>query len=80
MHRNSLFNDSRSILSLVFNQMCDDAEFALEMPVFCLLPIHHTHTTLEPSVKYYFIKVEVNNKDFHRLHCTGCVVRDARIV
>ncbi len=33
-----------SILSLVFNQMCDDAEFALETHVFCLLPIPHTHT------------------------------------
>ncbi len=28
---------------LSFNQMCDDAEFALETPVFCLLPISHTH-------------------------------------
>ncbi len=51
MHRDSLSNDSGSILSLVFNQMCDDAEFALETPVFCLLPIPHTHTPLEPSVK-----------------------------
>ncbi len=30
MHRDSLSNDSESILSLVFNQMCDEAEFALE--------------------------------------------------
>ncbi len=58
MHHDSLSNDSgsilrisESILSLVFNQMCDDAEFALETPVFCLLPIPHTHTPLEPSVK-----------------------------
>ncbi len=35
----------------VFNQMCDDAEFALETHVFFLLPIPHTHTPLEPSVK-----------------------------
>ncbi len=34
------------VLSLVFNQMCDDAEFALETPVFCLLPIPHTHIHL----------------------------------
>ncbi len=27
---------SESILSLVFNQMCDDAVFALETLVFCL--------------------------------------------
>ncbi len=46
MHR-----DSGLILSWVFNQMCDDAEFALKTPVFCLLPILHTHTPLEPSVK-----------------------------
>ncbi len=39
------------ILSLVFNQMCDDAEFALETHLFCLLPIPHTHTPLEPYVK-----------------------------
>ncbi len=61
MHRDSLSNDSNDsgsilrisewILSLVFNQMCDYAEFALETPVFCLLPIPHTHTPLEPSVK-----------------------------
>ncbi len=58
MHRDSLSNDSGSILrvsgsilSLVFNQMYDDAEFALETPVFCLLPTPHTHTPLEPSVK-----------------------------
>ncbi len=51
MHRDSLSNDSGSILSLVFNQMCDDAEFALEIYIFCLLPIPHTHTPLEPSVK-----------------------------
>ncbi len=29
MHCDSLSNDSESILSLVFNQMCDDAKFAL---------------------------------------------------
>ncbi len=58
MHRISLSNDSESILrisesilSLVFNQMCDDAEFALETLVFYLLPIPHIHTPLEPSVK-----------------------------
>ncbi len=51
IHRDSLSNNSGSILSLVFNQMCDDVEFALETPVFCLLPIPHTHTPLEPSVK-----------------------------
>ncbi len=45
MHRDSLSNDSGSILSLVFNQMCDDAEFALETPLFCLLPIPHTYPT-----------------------------------
>ncbi len=40
MHRNSLSDDSgsslrisESILSLVFNQMYNDAEFALETPV-----------------------------------------------
>ncbi len=42
---------SESILSLVFNQMCDDAEFALETPVLCLLTIPHTRTPLKPSVK-----------------------------
>ncbi len=31
--------------NVVFNHMCDDAEFALETPVFCLLPIPHTYTT-----------------------------------
>ncbi len=58
MHRDSLSNDSRSvlsfsesILSLVFKQMGIDAEFALETPIFCLIPIPHTHTPLEPSVK-----------------------------
>ncbi len=53
MHRHSLSNNSgsESILSLVFNQMCDDAEFALEMPIFRLLTIPHTHTPLKPSVK-----------------------------
>ncbi len=42
MHLNLLSNDSGWILrisewirSLVFNQMCDDAVFALETPVFC---------------------------------------------
>ncbi len=89
MHRDSLSNDSgsiliisESILSLVFNQMCDDAEFALETPVFCLLPIH-TRTPLEPSVKLSFIKfgkVEANYKDIRGLHCTGCAVRDVRFV
>ncbi len=50
MHRDSLSNDSGSILriselilTLVFNQMCDDAEFALETAICCLLPIPHTH-------------------------------------
>ncbi len=52
MHRDFLSNDSEnyridSELSF-FYQMCDDAEIAL---VFCLLPIPHTHTPLEPSVK-----------------------------
>ncbi len=58
MHRNSLPSDSgsilrisESILSLVFNQMCDDVVSALETPAFCLLPIPHTHAPLEPSVK-----------------------------
>ncbi len=51
MHRDSLSNDSGSILSLVFNQMCDDAEFALETPIYCLLPIPYTHAPLKPSVK-----------------------------
>ncbi len=58
MHRDSLSNDSgsilrisESILSLIFNKMCDDAEFALKTPVCSLLPIPHTHTALEPSVK-----------------------------
>ncbi len=58
MHRDSLSNNSGSILriselilSLVFNQMCDDAKFALETPVFYLLPIPHSHTPLKPSVK-----------------------------
>ncbi len=58
MHRDYLSSDSgsilsisESILSLVFNQMWDDAEFALETPVCYLLPIPHTHTPLEPSVK-----------------------------
>ncbi len=57
---------SPTILSLVFNQMRDDAEIALETPVFCLLPIPHTHTPLDPSVKSSFIKfgkVEANYKD-----------------
>ncbi len=56
MHCDSLSNVSGSILriselimSLVFNQMCDDAEFTLETPVFSLLPI--PHTPLEPSLK-----------------------------
>ncbi len=56
MHRDSFSNDSgsilkisESILSLVFNQMCDDAEFALETPVFCLLQI--PHTIAPPSIK-----------------------------
>ncbi len=40
MHRDSLSNDSGSILSLVFNQMCDDAEFGLETPGF----LTHTRT------------------------------------
>ncbi len=46
--------------------MSDDAEFALETPVFCLLPIPHTHTPLDPSVKSSVIKfgrVEANYKD-----------------
>ncbi len=58
MHHDSLPNDSwsilrisESILSLVFNQMCDDAEFALETPVFCLLPIALTHAQFKPSIK-----------------------------
>ncbi len=38
---------SESILSLVFNQMCDDAEFALETPYStcfqCLTHIHHSN-------------------------------------
>ncbi len=40
---------SESILGLVFNQMGDDAEFALETPVCCLLPI--PHVPLKPFVK-----------------------------
>ncbi len=58
MDSDSLSNDSgsilrisESILSLVFNQICDDSEFALGTPVCGLLPIPHTHTPLEPSVK-----------------------------
>ncbi len=45
----SILRITESILSLVFNQMCDDAEFALAC--FSLLPIPHTHTPLEPFVK-----------------------------
>ncbi len=46
MHdRDSLSNNSGTSLSVVFNQMCNDAEFTLETPVFCLLPIPHTYTT-----------------------------------
>ncbi len=90
MHRDSLSNDSgsilrisKSILRLVFNQMWDDAEFALETHVFCLLPIPHTHTPLELSIKQSFIKfrkVEANYKDIHGLHCAGCAERDERFV
>ncbi len=90
MHHNTLSNDSgsilrisESILSLVFNQMCNDAEFALEIPVFCSLPISHIHIPLEPSVKLSFIKfgkVEANYKDIHGLHCTGFTVRDTYFV
>ncbi len=76
MHRDSLSNDSGSILRIsefiFFNQMCDDVVSALETPVFCLLPIPHTHTALEPSVKQYFTKFgkfEANYKDIHRLRC-----------
>ncbi len=47
----SILRITESILSLVFNQMCDDAEFALGKPVLCLLPIPHTNTPLEPFVK-----------------------------
>ncbi len=43
---------------LVFNQMCDDAEFALETLVFCLLTIPHTHTHPEPFCKIIFHKVQ----------------------
>ncbi len=64
----SVGEKKKSILSLFFNQMCDDAEFALETPVFCLLPIPHTHTPLDPSVKSSFIKfgkIKANYKDIH---------------
>ncbi len=47
----SIVRISESIRSLDFNQMCDDAEFALETTVFCLLRIPHTRTPFEPSVK-----------------------------
>ncbi len=40
---------SESILGLVYNKMGDDAEFALETPVCCLLPI--PHVPLKHSVK-----------------------------
>ncbi len=36
----------KSILRIVFNRMCDDAELAQETPEFCLFPIPHTHTSL----------------------------------
>ncbi len=67
---------SESILGLVFNQMCDDAEFALETPVCSLLPIPHIHAPLEPSVKLSFIrfgKVGASYKDIHWLHCAGAL-------
>ncbi len=70
MHRDSLSNDSGLI---VFNQMCDDAEFALETAIFCLLTIPHTCTPLKPFSKIIFHKVrkvEGNYKDIHGLHCT----------
>ncbi len=74
----ALSNDYGSILSLVFNQMCDDAEFALKTPVFCLLPIPHTHTPLEPSVKYLmkFGKVEANfyKASLHRMRFKRCML------
>ncbi len=54
MHRDSLSNDSGLI---DFNQMCDDAEFALETAVFCLLTIPHTCTPLKPFSKIIFHKV-----------------------
>ncbi len=82
MHRDSLSNDSasilrisESILSLVFNQMCDDVEFALETPLFCLLPIPHTHTPLKTIRKINLSKLgkaEVNYKDIH-----GFIAQDA---
>ncbi len=57
MHRDSLSNDSGSILSLVFTQMCDDdAELALETPVCCLLPIPHARTHARTFLHFaYFI-------------------------
>ncbi len=66
------------VLSLVFNQMCDDAEFALETPVFCLLPIPHTHTHTSRSFrKIIFHKVRKGRSELqghsraslHRMRC-----------
>ncbi len=71
MHPDSFSNDSgsilrisESILSLVFNQMCDNAEFS----------------AASNSSFIKFGKVEVNHKDIHALHYTGCAVIDARFV
>ncbi len=61
--------------------MCDDAEFALETPICCLLQIPHMHAPLEPSVKSSFIrfgKVGASYKDIHRLHCAGAL-RETRV-
>ncbi len=64
MHHNTLSNDSgsilrisESILSLVFNQMCNDAEFALEIPVFCSFPISHIHTYIHTYTTRTFRKI-----------------------
>ncbi len=53
MHHDSLSSDSgsilrisESILSFVFNQMCDDAEFALETQILLASNSSHTYTTL----------------------------------
>ncbi len=69
---------SESILSLVFNQMCDDTEFALETPVCRLLPfsLTHKHTTrtFRKIIFHKFQKgwseLQGHSRDsFHKMRC-----------